>query len=182
MLLVAAAGNSSHAVAHPAADLQPAGGARSYGLAVGASDVNGDRAFFSNSGAHLSLLAPGVYDGDCSGVLAAVVPASTDVAGSCYPIWTGTDGAQYGYLAGTSFAAPEVAGVAALVWAARPQLTNYEVADILKQSAQRGSDGWTPTAGFGVLDAGTALQLATSQSNKEWALPRAPARRVIRSI
>src|SRR5262249_56267163 len=72
MLLVAAAGNPSPAVAPPAADLQPAGGAQSYGLAVGASDIHGNLAFFSNSGEHLSLLAPGAYDGDCSGVLAAV--------------------------------------------------------------------------------------------------------------
>jgi serine protease len=169
MLLVAAVGNSSQQVSHPASDLQPAGGVESYGLAVGASDVHGDLAFFSNSGANLSLLAPGSYDGPCSGVLAAVVPTGTIFDGSCYPLWAGSGGADYGYVAGTSFAAPEVAGIAALVWAARPQLKNYQVADIIKQSAARGAGGWTPTKGCGVLDAGAALELATSSTSSHWA-------------
>ena len=50
MLLVAAAGNSAAEVAYPAADLQPPGGGPSYGLAVGATDVGGNLASFSNSG------------------------------------------------------------------------------------------------------------------------------------
>src|SRR2546425_3173798 len=74
MLLVAAAGNSAHAVAHPAADLQPAGGVQSYGVAVGASDAHGNLAFFSNAGANPSLIAPGGYDGVCTGVLVAIAP------------------------------------------------------------------------------------------------------------
>ena len=47
--------------------------------------------------------------------------------------------------------------------------TNYQVADIIKQSARRaaGAD-WTPTSGCGVLDAGAALELATSRSAAEW--------------
>lgn len=169
MLLIAATGNAATTVAHPAADLQPAGGVRSYGLAVGASDVHGNPAFFSNRGDNLSLLAPGTYDGGCGGVLAAVVPTSADFQGSCYPMW-GTDGGSsyYGYISGTSFAAPEVAGIAALIWAVRPELKNYQVADIIKQSAQRDPSGWTPTAGCGVLDAGAALALATSRSDSEW--------------
>jgi hypothetical protein len=161
ILLIAAAGNAAHDVAHPAADLQPAGGTQSYGLAVGASDVHGNLAFFSNSGYHLSLLAPGGYDGDCSGVLVATTPGATALSGSCYPTWDGKGGALYAYVSGTSFAAPEVAGAAALVWAARPNLRNYQVADILKQTARR-VGGWSPTSGYGVLDAGAAVELALS--------------------
>ena len=168
MLLVAATGNSTRSVAYPAAALQPAGGVQSYGLAVGASDLHGNPAFFSNSGTSLSLLAPGVLDGACSGVLVAVPPTSTLLDGSCYPTWAGSGGAFYAYVAGTSFAAPEVAGIAALIWAARPQLDNYQVADIIKQSAQR-TGGWTPTAGCGVLDAAAALELATSRTSADWA-------------
>jgi len=168
MLLVAAAGNSTQPVAYPAAALQPPGGVQSYGLAVGASDVHGNPAFFSNFGANLSLLAPGVLDDGCSGVLVAVPPTPTALAGSCYSVWAGNGGAFYAYVAGTSFAAPEVAGTAALIWAARPQLTNYQVADIIKQSAQR-TGGWTPSTGCGVLDAGAALELATGRSAAQWA-------------
>ena len=168
MLLVAASGNATQPVAYPAAALQPAGGVQSYGLAVGASDVHGNPAFFSNFGANLSLLAPGVLDGSCSGVAVAVPAVPTILDGSCYSTWAGGGGAFYAYVAGTSFAAPEVAGIAALIWAARPQLDNYQVADIIKQSAQR-SGGWTPSAGCGVLDAGAALELATSRTPEEWA-------------
>ena len=169
MLLVAAAGNSTEAVAHPAADLQPAGGAQSYGLAVGASDVHGSLAFFSNSGTNLSLLAPGTDDGPCTGVLVAFAPAGTAFDGTCYPGWAGDRGAQYAYVSGTSFAAPEVAGVAALVWAAQPTLTNFQVADILPRSARRDAGTWTPTAGCGVLDAGAAVELALSRTAAAWA-------------
>jgi subtilisin family serine protease len=164
MLLVAAAGNSAAEVAYPAADLQPPGGGPSYGLAVGATDVGGNLASFSNSGERLSLVAPGGYDDPCSGVLVAVPPLGDAFVNSCYPNWTGAGGAYYAYLAGTSFSAPEVAGVAALIWAKRPELTNYQVAGIIKQSARREGAGWTRTMGCGALDAGAALELATSYS------------------
>jgi subtilisin family serine protease len=162
VLLVAASGNNHGFVAHPAADLQPAGGGRGYGLAVGASDAGDRLAPFSNVGSHLSLVAPGVFGGACSGVLVAMHSASL-LEGTCYPGWTlGSAEASYAYVAGTSFAAPEVAGVAALIWAARPELKNYEVADIIKQTARRAPGaGWTRELGCGVLDAGAALEVAT---------------------
>lgn len=168
MLLIAAAGNANGPVSHPAADLQPPNGRESAGLAVGASDRAGNLAFFSNSGVNLSLLAPGNDDGPCSGVLVAA-PINEDFVNACYPSWYGAAGAAYAYVSGTSFAAPEVAGIAALIWAVRPTLTNYQVADILKQSAHRTQPGWTPRIGCGTLDAGAALALATSRTDTEWA-------------
>jgi subtilisin family serine protease len=169
VLLIAATGNNHHGyVEWPAADLQPSGGRRSYGLAVGATDVEGRRADFSDWGTHLSVVAPGDYGGTCSGVLVALPPANV-FDDSCFLTWTGAGGARYGNLAGTSFAAPEVAGIAALIWAARPELENYQVADIIKQSARRDGGGWTPTMGCGILDAGAALELATSRPAAAWA-------------
>jgi subtilisin family serine protease len=160
VLLVASAGNDAGFVSFPAADLQPGWGERSFGLAVGASNLNGAVASFSNSGNHLSLVAPGEYSGKCSGVLVAIPPV-TGFDQSCYPTWAGQGGARYAYIAGTSFSAPEVSGVAALVWAARPELKNYEVADIIKQSARRNAKtGWTSRTGCGVLDAAAAVELA----------------------
>jgi subtilisin family serine protease len=171
ILLVAAAGNAHGEVAWPAAALQPSDGRRSFGLAVGASDVNGRLAPFSNAGKHLSLVAPGAYDGTClSGVLVALPADNLFDESYCYPRWAGAGGAVYGYLSGTSFSAPEVAGVAALIWAARPDLRNYQVADIIKQSARRDPGwGWAPTIGCGNLDAGAALELATSRTSAQWA-------------
>jgi subtilisin family serine protease len=170
MLIVAAAGNEgADRVSWPAADLQPGGGVRSYGLAVGATNANGSPASFSNTGSHLSLVAPGNFAGDCSGVLVAL-PKTNLLSSSCYPQWRGASGATYGYVAGTSFSSPEVAGVAALVWAARPDLKNYQVADILKASAEGDAGaGWTPTTGCGRLDAAAAVELALSRTPAEWA-------------
>lgn len=166
VLLVAASGNSGGFVSYPAADLQPAGGGRSYGLAVGASNLTGAAADFSNSGEHLSLVAPGDHFGGCSGVLVAIPAVTALLDQSCYSTWAGDSGARYAYLPGTSFSAPEVAGVAALIWAARPELKNYEVADIIKQSAAReATTGWTPTMGCGRLDAAAALELATGHAS-----------------
>jgi len=166
VLLVASAGNEGSPVSWPAADLQPSGGGRSFGLAVGATDLEGKRAYFSNSGKHLSLVAPGTYGGICSGVLVAL-PVFSHFDETCYSTWAGAGKARYGYIEGTSFAAPEVAGIAALIWAARPELKNYQVADIIKQSARRDATGWTPTMGCGLLDAGAALELATGAGSAQ---------------
>jgi len=87
--------------------------------------------------------------------------------GTCYPIFNGEGGGRYAYVGGTSFSAPEVVGVAALVWAARPDLRNWEVAEIIKQSAHRDAPRWTPEAGWGVLDAAAALELATGRSSAD---------------
>ncbi len=170
MLLVASVGNDRSYAGYPSADLQPAEGARSFGLAVGASGFDGKLTSFSNSGRHMSLLAPGSYSAPCSGVLVAL-PAVSEFDRSCYTTFAGSGGARYGYLAGTSFSAPEVAGVAALIWAVRPTLHNYQVADIIKQSAHRAS-GWTTTSGCGDLDAGAALELAVSRTDADWAAAR----------
>jgi subtilisin family serine protease len=160
VLLVAAAGNMGGDVFWPAAELQRSGGGRSYGIAVGATDGTGRRASFSNFGAHLSIMAPGTYS-SYMGLVVPLPPASRFE--EMFPTWIGDGDARYAYLGGTSFSAPEVSGVAALVWAANPELTNYQVADILKQSAARISSDWTPEMGCGTLDAGAALELATSR-------------------
>ena len=64
----------------------------------------------------------------------------------------------YGWASGTSFAAPEVAGVAALVWGVNPSLTVKQVALVIKQSASGST--WNHELGWGSLDAAAAVQLA----------------------
>jgi subtilisin family serine protease len=71
----------------------------------------------------------------------------------------GSTAGVYGFSSGTSFSTPEVAGAAALVWAANPALNARQVATILKRTAS-GQGTWNPSLGFGVLDAGAAVALA----------------------
>src|ERR671930_168576 len=172
VLLVASAGNDGGPVNYPAAYLQPDGGAAGYGLAVGASDATNHPAPWSSWGSHLSLLAPGTFGSAplCNvGVLGALPPVAELFDGDCSTKWTdSTTGARYGYSDGTSFAAPEVAGIAALVWAAHPELLNYQVARILTQTATRvPGAGWSPTQGWGVVNARAAVELVTGKSTAD---------------
>jgi subtilisin family serine protease len=157
VLLVAAVGNEfaqGNPVEYPAALLQPVGskGQDGIGLAVAASTATGDRAAFSNTGSYLSLAAPGQ---NVFGAVASSAPFSA------YPRAhppRSTRG-SYGFASGTSFAAPQVSGGAALVMAANPFLTARDVAEILKQSAS-GQGSWTPALGYGVLDVAAAVARA----------------------
>jgi subtilisin family serine protease len=159
VLVVAAAGNeyaSGNPVEYPAALLQPVGsnGNGGAGLVVGASTQNGQRAPFSSTGSWISLAAPGVD---------ILTDASTLSSPTLHPRVSaaGLPAGVYGYASGTSFAAPLVAGAAALVWAANPSLTAQQVAEILKHTAS-GEGHWTPDLGFGVVDVGAAVARAQS--------------------
>jgi len=154
VLIVAAAGNEheeGNPIEYPAALLQPVGsrGRGGIGLAVGASQMDGTRASFSNTGSYISLAAPG------SNVFAA------ESGDSNWPRaetpWQSPG--YYGWASGTSFAAPLVAGAAALVWGTNPALPAAQVAWILKKSAS--STGWNPELGWGRLDVAAAVELAS---------------------
>ncbi len=175
VLIVAAVGNEhdlGNPVEYPAALVQPVGsnGVGGVGLAVGASDSDGQRAFFSNTGSQLSLVAPGEH------VFGAV--ASTASPGAYTTVTLpGSTAGLYGFGTGTSFATPEVAGAAALVMAANPLLPAAQVAGILKASASNGG-AWNPDTGYGILDAATAVTYA--QSRAAVSLSAARAGRLIR--
>lgn len=95
-------------------------------LGIGASAPDGRVAPFSNQGREVDLLAPGV-----------------DIAGP-FP------GDMYAVMSGTSQAAGNAAGAAALVWAAHPTLTANQVASRLTSTAKdAGPTGWDPVFGFG---------------------------------
>src|SRR5204863_8420659 len=118
---------------YPAALLQPLGsyGRGGIGLSVGATSMDGTRSTFSNTGSYLSLAAPG------HNVFAAE-SANSDWPRAQLP-WSSPG--YYGWASGTSFAAPEVAGAAALVWAANPSLSASRVACVLQHSAD--AQRWT---------------------------------------
>ena len=61
---------------------------------------------------------------------------------------------------GTSYATPEVAGSAALVWAANPELDAAGVAATIEATAS-GQGTWSKELAFGNVDVASAVQLAT---------------------
>jgi len=151
VLVVAAAGNDyagGNPVEYPAALLQPVGsrGAGGTGLVVGATDASGARAAFSGAGSWLSLAAPGV------GILGALAPTAAGAADA-------RTTASVGIASGTSYAAPQVAGAAALLFGVNPKLTARHVAAILKRTAS-GHGTWTPETGFGTIDIAAAVAAA----------------------
>lgn len=137
VLIVAAAGNTGQNRA-----LFPA--AYDCVVGVGAIDRNEQRATFSTYGLGVDVVAPGVsiYGADLLGE-------------------KGYDRDDYGAASGTSFAAPHVTGVAALVFSLRPDLTAWDVREILLRSAKDlGAPGFDLEYGYGLVDAGAALELA----------------------
>ena len=148
VLLVAAAGNSAEQ-GNPT--VFPAALIGASGLVVGASDALGARASFSTTGTYVDVLAPGV---DVLGALATGV-----ASGFFTPVATPNANGPYGYGSGTSYAAPETAGAAALVWAANPNLDAAGVAATLEATAA-GQGRWTNDLAFGTINVAAAVQHA----------------------
>jgi serine protease len=159
VLLVAAAGNNAGSTrTYPAALLG------THGLAVGASTRDGVRAPFSSAGAFVSVAAPGV---SVLGALASTAPASRQ---SRFPL-RGASG-LYGLDSGTSVSAPQVAGAAALVWAANPGLTRDEVVATIERTAS-GRGVRTPGLGYGILDVAAAVTGASTSARPAPPKPKA---------
>jgi subtilisin family serine protease len=129
VLVVFAAGNGGY----PVADTY-GGGA----LIVAATDRGGALADYSQHGTGVDLAAPGGEG----------VNGACDVRGCVVSTW---DEGRYAALAGTSMAAPHVAGVAALLYAQRPR-TRGDVVARLRDTARPLSG-----AGDGLIDAAAAL-------------------------
>ncbi|MET7360888.1 type VII secretion-associated serine protease mycosin [Streptomyces sp. NPDC005562] len=102
-------------------------------LAVAASDRNNERAPFSQAGKFVGVAAPGVD-------MISTVPAG----GHC------PDN-------GTSFSAPYVAGVAALIRAKHRNWTARQIIAQIKQTAERSVPGHDRLVGWGVVDPVRAL-------------------------
>ncbi len=112
-------------------------------ISVGATDQTDHRAPFSNYGNNLTIAAPGV---DIE---------STQISNT------------YGSDSGTSFAAPQVSAIAALILAINPNLSPIDIRNILTSTADK-VGGYTYTngrcdeLGFGRLNAFEALKAALS--------------------
>jgi serine protease len=120
-------------------------------ITVGAGTRSGDRASYSNFGVRVDVSAPG---GDGGDVDSLILSLSND--GKAAP-----GNPSYEIAAGTSAAAPHVAGVASLMLARNPNLTPGSVLDIISGTARMFVGGATcgngPFCGSGLLDMGLAL-------------------------
>ncbi len=162
-LVVVAAGNSNGDVAN----FNPA--SCNGVVAVAAAGITGARASYSNYGSLIDLAAAGgggAADGNPGGYVWQAVNSSTTSPELGTP--------TYGGKAGTSMAAPHVAGVAALVQSAmQSPLTPAELEDLLKNSV-RGFPSAIPSGtpiGTGLLDATQALELALTPPGEIPATP-----------
>lgn len=105
-------------------------------VGVGAVDTSGRRMSFSNTGSGLTVVAGG----------SAMVATGTDYISSA---------------TGTSFAAPYVSGLVALLYSADSSMSPDKVVDILGQtSVDLGSSGYDTTYGYGLVDMGAAVREA----------------------
>ncbi|MDQ0793636.1 type VII secretion-associated serine protease mycosin [Streptomyces sp. B1I3] len=125
-------------------------------LAVASSDRNNERAAFSQAGAFVGVAAPGVD-------IVSTVPGD----GQC------TDN-------GTSFSAPYVAGVAALLVAKYPDWKPNEIVARIEQTAERSVTGHDDFVGWGVVDpvralAGDKDDVPLQAAHPDPAPPKAPA-------
>ena len=77
----------------------------------------------------------------------------------------------YGYGSGTSYSTAEVAGAAALVWAANPSLTAPQVVQILEQTTSQ-AGLWNPGLGYGVLNVAAAVAFASGKPDPTVAAPK----------
>jgi serine protease len=130
-------------------------------VTVAATGKSGGKASYSNTGANVSLAAPGGDAG--AGIL------STLNAGSTQP---GAD--NYVAYMGTSMATPVVSATAALVLAAKPALTPDQVAALLKSTA-RAFPAACSGCGTGIVDAGAAVAQAAGSTSAPPAPSPAPA-------
>ncbi|WP_442602575.1 S8 family peptidase [Paenibacillus sp. KN14-4R] len=102
-------------------------------LAVGGVDANNEVEPRSNFGSELDVVAP-------------------------WNVFTTALDGRYEYNEGTSMAAPQVAGVAALIWNKFPQLKAHQVRSLIEQTAQDvNTPGWDERTGYGLVRADLAL-------------------------
>jgi membrane-anchored mycosin MYCP len=115
-----------------------------YVLTVGSVDPHGAPSRFTLAGPWVDVAAPGEgvvsLDSDGEGLI-----DSLPALGEEMPI------------VGTSYAAPVVSGIAALVRARSPHMTARQVMQRIKDTAHRPPAGWDPFVGHGVVDAVAAV-------------------------
>lgn len=111
----------------------------SYLYVAAATDANDAKASFSSFGSFVDIAAPGTY------------------------IYTTNRSGTYSTVQGTSFATPNVAGVAAMVMSANPLLKATDVLSVISSTAvDLGTAGWDANFGNGRVNELAAVQKAVT--------------------
>lgn len=138
-VVVTAAGNDYTAITFAPSDTN---------IVVSATDMNDQKAAWSNYGQFVDIAAPGTS------------------------IWTTVKGGTYGSVAGTSFATPVTAGVVALMMAANPTLGAADVEKALFSTAlDLGTAGFDTYYGNGRINAAAAVSAALAAVPSDSAAP-----------
>ena len=156
-LTVAAAGNGGKPVLYPAAC--------DHALGVSATNQDDHRWYDTNHGPEVDVAAPGV---------------------SIYSTgWTGECSSGYCYKSGSSMATPHVAGLAALLWSERPDLTSAQVVEAITSTAldvnadtYPGRDDYL---GWGRIEAAEALSATSPYPVNQFAVGVRPAQHSVTS-
>ena len=104
-------------------------------LAVGSTTNGSARVASSNYGPEINVVAFGGY-------------------------YTTTPTGGYTNLSGTSFATPQAAALASMVWSLNPSLTNDQVYRLIEQGAKPLGGGYNEQTGYGIIDIANTLMLA----------------------
>jgi subtilisin family serine protease len=126
-------------------------------LTVASTGFEDERTVFSNWG-KISVAAPGL---DILGLRARRTDTMLGIEGVRYTAGAAIvgDDKRYYRASGTSFSAPIVAGLASLMIANDPSLTNRQVMNIIKSTARDvGTPGVDQYTGYGIIDARAALK------------------------
>ncbi|MEW6061973.1 MAG: S8 family serine peptidase, partial [Bacteroidota bacterium] len=169
--------------------LYPAAYSSSYSnvIAVSSTDANDTFSSFSSQGLQVCVSAPGgygyhqvgyvVYYNDATMLGKNVYSTTPNYTFNIAvdPLYAGdpysTDVTQnYGYMPGTSMAAPHVSGIAGLILSVNPNLTPSQVRTIIQQSAEdKGTTGFDNYYGYGRVNAARAVKTVVAPTNVHFA-------------
>jgi subtilisin family serine protease len=109
-------------------------------IGVGATDSSNLLADFSNTGDGVDVVAPGVA------------------------IYSTSPGSHYSYSSGTSMAAPQVSGLAALLASLPGMYYSSRIVNAIESNAlDLGDPGWDPQFGYGLIQVGPAVLSVVNQ-------------------
>ena len=134
-------------------------------IGVGASSVENDITSYSNYGSQIDLIAP-AGGNTTDGLIGILSLDLTGTNGINTSTQLGLVNYNYSFVQGTSFSAPTVSGVVALLLAAKPTLTANEIRQILIDTADKvgtsnGADysvnNFDVKRAYGKINAGNAV-------------------------